>query len=119
MIVISDNSALSCLAEMGELDLLSRLFGKVVVTESIRREASHANAPEALRSLFANLPEWISVMGDEVPFLEETGALDAGEASAVTLAWRHRSTSLLILDEKRGRRWRRISACASPAPQVS
>jgi predicted nucleic acid-binding protein len=30
--------------------------------------------------------------------------LDAGEASAITLAWRHRNVSLLILDEKRGRK---------------
>lgn len=104
MIVISDNSALSCLAEMGELDLLRRLYGKVIVTESIRREASHERAPEGLKRLFANLPEWISVVEDEVSFLEETGALDAGEASAITLAWRHRSNSLLILDEKRGRK---------------
>ena len=41
---------------------------------------------------------------DESSYLEETGALDAGEASAITLAWQYRDTSLLILDEKRGRK---------------
>lgn len=38
------------------------------------------------------------------PYLEETKALDRGEASAITLAWQHRKSSLLIIDEKRGRR---------------
>lgn len=104
MIVVSDNSVLSCLAEIGELDLLRRLYGKVTVTATIRREAIHASAPEGLRNLFLSLPDWISVVPDEAPYLEETGALDAGEASAITLAWQHRDRSLLILDEKRGRK---------------
>lgn len=104
MIVVSDNSVLSCLAEMGELDLLRRLYGKVTITETIRREAVHAGAPENPRNLLLKIPEWILVVPDETPYLEETGALDAGEASAITLAWQHRDSSLLILDEKRGRK---------------
>jgi uncharacterized protein len=104
VIVVSDNSVLSCLAEIGELDLLRRLYGKVTITETIRREAVHAGAPENLRNLLLKIPEWICVVPDETPYLEETGALDAGEASAITLAWQNRDSSLLILDEKRGRK---------------
>lgn len=104
MIVISDNSVLSCLSEIGELDLLQRLYGRVTITETIRREAVHPSAPEVLRLLFLKMPDWISVVPDESPYLEETGALDAGEASAITLAWQFRDSSLLILDEKRGRK---------------
>ncbi len=104
MIIVSDNSVLSCLAEIGELDLLRRLYGKVTITETIRLEALHAGAPVSLRDLFLNVPDWISVVPDELPYLDETGALDAGEASAITLAWQHRDCSLLIIDEKRGRK---------------
>jgi predicted nucleic acid-binding protein len=104
VIVVSDNSVLSCLAEMGELDLLHRLYGKVTITETIRCEAVHAGAPENLRNLLLKIPEWVLVVPDETPYLEETGALDAGEASAITLAWQYRDSSLLILDEKRGRK---------------
>lgn len=104
MIVVSDNSVLSCLAKIGELDLLRKLYGKITVTESIRAEASHASAPEDLGKLFSTLPEWISVVADPSPLLEEMEGLDQGEASAITLTWQNRSTSLLILDEKRGRK---------------
>lgn len=104
MIVVSDNSVLSCLSEIGELDLLRRLYGKVTITETIRKEAIHSSAPEALRLLLLKMPDWISVVPDASPYLEETGALDAGEASAITLAWQFRDSSLLILDEKRGRK---------------
>jgi len=104
VIVVSDNSALSCLSEIGELDLLRRLYGNVTIAETIRREALHPSAPKALRLLFLKMPDWISVVPDEASYLEETGALDAGEASAITLAWQFRDSSLLILDEKRGRK---------------
>lgn len=104
MIVVSDNSVLSCLAEIGEFDLLRRLYGTVTITETILREAIHPSAPENLRKLFSTLPDWISVIPDESSYLEETTALDSGEASAITLAWQHRHACLLILDEKRGRK---------------
>jgi predicted nucleic acid-binding protein len=104
VIVVSDTSVLSCLAEMSELDLLRRLYGKVTITETILCEAVHPSAPESLRQLFLKIPDWISVVPDESPFLEETGALDSGEASAITLAWQYRDSSLLILDETRGRK---------------
>jgi uncharacterized protein len=104
VIVVSDNSVLSCLAEIGELDLLRKLYGKVTVTETIRLEAIHPGAPGNLRHLFLKAPDWISVLPDELPYLEETAALDDGEASAITLAWQYRDSSLLVLDEKRGRK---------------
>jgi predicted nucleic acid-binding protein len=44
------------------------------------------------------------VVPDPAPYLEETATLDPGEASAITLVWQNRPTSLLILDEKRGRK---------------
>lgn len=49
-------------------------------------------------------PPWLVVLPDVMPHLEETKALDPGEASAITLAWQNRESSLLIIDEKRGRR---------------
>ena len=104
MIVISDNSALSCLAELGELELLRQLYGAVVITATVQQKARHAGAPEALKRFIETPQPWLVVVPDVTPYLEETNALDPGEASAITLAWQHRSTSLLIIDEKRGRR---------------
>ena len=104
MIVVSDSSVLSGLAAIGELDLLPKLFGKITVTETIRSEAVHRSAPEPLRRLFTAIPGWLEVVPDPLPYLEETGTLDPGESSAITLAWQNRPNSLLILDEKRGRK---------------
>ena len=57
MIVVSDSSVLSCLSEIGELDLLRRLYGQVSITETIRKEAIQSSAPEALRLLLLEMPD--------------------------------------------------------------
>lgn len=104
MIIISDTSALSCLAELGELDLLRQLYGTVTITATVQREALQPGSPAALQQFVAQPQAWLAIVDDEQPCLQETNALDPGEASAITLAWQHRESSLLIIDEKRGRR---------------
>ena|ERR1035437_8432739 len=103
MLVISDNSALSALAEMELIEVLPRVVGPVTVPASVARESLHPGALEALRAWIALPPAWLTVMPDTVELLEETNVLGAGEAAAITLAWHHRGSSQLILDEKRGR----------------
>ena len=76
MIVVSDNSALSCLAELGELDLLRQLYGTVAITTTIRQEAGHAGAPDPLRAFVTAPPPWLMVLPDAVPYLDETQGLD-------------------------------------------
>lgn len=104
MIVISDTSALSALAEAGLLDLLPRLFGVVVIPEAARRECVHPRAPRHLRDWICPVPDWLEIVADPKVILAETAGLDPGEAAAITLAWENRNSAMLILDEKRGRR---------------
>jgi predicted nucleic acid-binding protein len=104
MLIISDNSAVSALAETGLLPILPALFGGIVLTESVCRECSHARSPVALKEWITHPPKWLTLLPDPVSLLPETANLGAGEASSISLAWEHRGNSLLILDEKRGRR---------------
>lgn len=104
MIIISDNSALSALAEIGLLELLPSLFGEVTIPEAVRRECEHEGAPQALRDWIASPPAWVRLSADPETVLQETANLGPGEASAISLAWQQRWNSRLILDEKRGRR---------------
>lgn len=103
MTVISDTSVLCYLALLGRLDLLRTLFGTVVLPEEVLVECGHPNAPAELRNaLCAARSEFIEVR--QVPErLPETSALDDGEAAAISLAWKHRPDSLLLIDERSGR----------------
>lgn len=104
MIVISDNSALSALAEADLLDLLPRLFGVVIIPEAVQSECAHPKAPQLLRDWISQSPDWLQIVPDPPELLTETQGLGPGEAAAITLAWVNRKSSKLILDEKRGRR---------------
>ncbi len=104
MIIISDTSPLSALAEIGELDLLRRLYGKVVIPGTVRLEACHAHAPSGLADSLLVAESWLVAVPDPLVLLPEVAALDAGEAAAISLAWSHRAAALLIIDEKAGRK---------------
>ena len=90
MLIISDNSALSALAETDLLRVLPVIFGSVVITESVHGECRHRGAPEVLRTWIADPPEWLSIVPDPAVLLPETASLGSGEAASISLAWAHR-----------------------------
>lgn len=103
MWVICDNSTLSALAELDLIEVLYRILGPVAIPASVAAESGHHGAPEALRAWIAHPPQWLTILPDPAEFLDETLVLGSGEAAAITLAWVHRGSSYLVLDEKRGR----------------
>jgi uncharacterized protein len=101
--VASDTSVLCYLVLIGRIDLLKSLFGEITIPGQVLAECLHPGAPPSLRREFSTpLPSFITI-AEVGEFLPETATLDPGEAAAITLAWQHRSHSLLLLDEKRGR----------------
>ncbi len=102
-VVVCDTSVLSYLALIEQLNLLPKLFGHITIPRTVLAECLHPDAPELLRSaLTPELPSFaVTLVGG--PNLPETASLDPGEAEAISIAWHHRSDSLLLNDEKQGR----------------
>ncbi|MEM8886652.1 MAG: DUF3368 domain-containing protein [Bacteroidota bacterium] len=92
-IIISDASPLIALVDIGELEILRKLYQNITITDIVRNE------------IHAELPDWIIVSQNydpkQVKVLELE--LDAGEASAIALGL-NTPTSTLILDEIKGRK---------------
>lgn len=90
--VISDSSCLIALRDLGQLDLLRRLFGRVVIPPAVSRESG---LPP---------PDWLFVEAPAdagtVAALQER--LDPGESEAIALALEKGWP--VILDEKAGRK---------------
>lgn len=103
MIIISDSSPLSALAQMGELDLLRILYGRVVIPETVLRECNHSRSPAGLVELLGRSDCFIEVVPDP-PLLAETRDVDPGEAAAISLAWACRDEATLIIDDRDGRK---------------
>lgn len=103
MIIVSDASPLSALAEIGELECLRMLYGQVVIPETLRRECSHPRTPALLVSMLERGDTLFLVVPDPT-LLPETACVDPGEAAAISLAWQHRDEAVLIIDDLDGRR---------------
>lgn len=91
-IVISDTSCLIALDKIGHLDILQKIFNKIITTREVQEEFGYP------------LPEWILIQKvvntEKVKELAEI--VDKGEASAIALAL-ETPYSVLIIDEKKGR----------------
>ena len=91
-IIISDTSSLIALTNIGELELLKKVYEEVVITPEIGEEYG------------LETPDWIRIekIEDVQKFKLLNLELDKGESSGITLALENEA-SLLIIDEKKGR----------------
>ena len=104
-VIISDTSPLSALAEIGELDILRRLYGRVAIPNSVVPECPHPHNPPALAAALRAADGIFDMVPDPV-LLPEAASVDPAEAAAISLAWRHRTVSTLLIDDRDGREWR-------------
>ncbi|MEQ1923589.1 MAG: DUF3368 domain-containing protein [Pyrinomonadaceae bacterium] len=92
-VVIADSSALMALDNIGEVEVLRKLYTRITITPEVAHEIGGQN------------PAWINVQSPSARSLNrpEIRSLDLGEASSIALATES-DNPLLIIDEKKGRR---------------
>ncbi len=107
MLVVADASPLILLGRLELLDVLPRLFDRVVTPREVFQEVAGGEA--ALPgSRAVRRAEWLEVVDVDSEAQEALQAtlrsdLDLGEAAAIALA-RARGADLLLIDERQGRR---------------
>ncbi|MEO6189223.1 MAG: DUF3368 domain-containing protein [Saprospiraceae bacterium] len=93
-VIISDTSCLILLDNIGELHLLNKLFGQIIITDEIEKEFNK------------ELPKWFIIQNplnkNYQKILE--ASLDKEEASAIALAIENKD-SLIIIDDLKGRKY--------------
>ncbi|MDD1421689.1 DUF3368 domain-containing protein [Dolichospermum sp. ST_sed1] len=104
MIIVSDTTPISELAKVNHLDLLAKLFGKVIIPQGVFDELQIGQHPAA--QLVQNL-SWLEVIKVNnqqlVQELQESLKLDLGESEAIALA-EEIGASQLLIDEKAARK---------------
>ncbi len=90
--ILSDTSCLILLEKIGELELLNKVFGEILITQEIADEYG------------LKLPEWISIQNSANKNYQKIleASVDKGEASAIALAV-ELVDCLLIIDDLKGR----------------
>ena len=91
--IISDTSCFIVLQNIGELDLLRRVYGEVLTTEIVAEEFGE------------DLPEWVKLESpkDKIKQTLLELQVDKGEASAIALALETQNATV-ILDDRKARK---------------
>lgn len=103
MTVVSDASALINLARIGELSLLHRLYGALVIPQAVWREVVVEGQGQPGAEEVGNAP-WIETRKVTNEHLVQAlrQDLDAGEAESIALAL-ELEADVLLMDERLGR----------------
>ncbi len=105
MIVISDTTPIISLLKAGKLELLEKLYQKVVVPEAVFDELT-ANADyedeweDIIHCSFLSVEKVHNL--ESVNILRNVTGLDAGESESLIL-YGERQADLLLIDERKGR----------------
>ena len=101
MIVVSDSTPVHYLILVQQIELLPRLFGRVITPPDVMSELSQPSAPEAVRDWVRRTPQWLEVRSPKVE--DSSMRLGRGERQAICLA-RELGADLVLMDDRKARR---------------
>jgi predicted nucleic acid-binding protein len=96
MIVVADTSPINYLIQIEQVNVLNRLYGRVLVPPAVFSELTHAAAPPEVREWAAGHPAWLEIIMPEMPLV--LARLDPGESEAIALAIQISADVVLIDD---------------------
>ena len=101
MVVVADTSPINYLILIGEIDLLQRLYKRVLIPPAVFAELTHPRAPAPVRTWASDAPKWLEVLSPTADVVAPQ--LDPGESAAIALAIEI-DADVLLIDEQSGRR---------------
>ncbi len=103
MIVVADTSPVRYLILIGEIELVPKLYGRVLIPSAVFAELRASASPEPVRKFTEDGPEWLEIATLSQPIENDLlRILHLGESEAIQLATEIKA-DLLLIDEKRGR----------------
>jgi predicted nucleic acid-binding protein len=101
VLVIADTSPIRYLVQIGQIDLLHRLFAAVSIPTEVARELGDASAPPDVQAWIQSPPAWLRVLDVDVNDEPALSNLDPGERAAIALGLTLKA-DLILIDERRG-----------------
>jgi len=100
--VVSNTSPLNYLILIEQIDVLPRLYDRLIIPPSVNQELRAQQTPESVRTWIRDPPNWLEISSEAGSPDSTLDGLHAGERDAISLALRVRADALII-DERRGR----------------
>lgn len=102
--IVADSGPLIALARLDCLHFPKRLWGRVLLSETVLAECVGVESKEGVDLMRRAVADgWLEVVADQMVDMDVASfRLDPGESQAIVLA--RRSDALLLMDEARGRK---------------
>ena len=101
MLVVADTGPPHYLVLSNAIDLLPRLFGRVLLPDVVRDELQHPRTPVPVRHWIAAAPAWVEIVASPPPADLQGPPIGAGERAAIALALERRA-DLVLMDDRQG-----------------
>lgn len=98
--IVSDTTPLNYLILIDTVEILPRLYERIMIPTAVYRELSRPETPHKVKNWLQTHPDWLEVRKTSYP--DSTPELDIGEQEAIGLAVELRANKIL-LDEKAAR----------------
>jgi predicted nucleic acid-binding protein len=102
-LVVADTGPINYLLLVDAIELLPKLFNKILVPAAVHRELAHSAAPLPVRAWIANVPDWLEIHPNPDYKSNDPAeiALDEGERAAIALAAAI-NADLILMDDRAG-----------------
>lgn len=101
MVVVADTSPINYLILIDQIEILPRLYSRILIPPAVLEELKHPVAPESVRDWSAHPPRWLEVLTPKSSV--DVAQLGPGESEAIALATEMR-IEVLLIDELAGRK---------------
>jgi len=99
--IVADTTPLNYLVLIESVEVLPRLYGRVLIPASVLAELADPYAPVQVRTWATQSRDWLSVVPLRAPADSSLMHLDAGERDAIALS-SEQHASLILMDERDG-----------------
>ena len=100
MVVVADTSPINYLVLIGHIEILPRLYTRILIPPAVLAELNHPAAPEPVRYWASHRPGWLEVLTPKRRV--DIAELDFGESEAIALAT-EMQVEVLLIDDRAGR----------------
>ena len=100
-LVVSDSGPVHYLLLCGAIEVIPKLYDRLLIPPAVARELTHPNTPTIVTHWSQSLPEWASVQAPAQ--VDPAAQLGLGEREAIALALEVKALQLLV-DDRAARR---------------
>lgn len=101
IVVVADTSPVRYLVAIGQIDLLTKIYGQVILPGAVHDELRAEDGLPVVRAWARRLPLWVLVQSPIRPLAPSLPNLHRGESDAIALA-EELGAPLLLIDDRIG-----------------